>query len=113
MTNEERRAALKTLLPYLTETKSKGELAVIMDEEHDAVISLIREYLDQTPSWLPISETLEPKALYLLRQSYMALAFAFNQLHANSRTIDEEICAFLQKVSNEIERFFDTNSNKL
>ena len=46
------------------------------------------------------------EAVRLLRQSYVALAFAFRRLHQSARSRDGELCSDFQKVRAEIEAYF-------
>lgn len=53
------------------------------------------------------------KALKVLRQSYITLAFAFKRLHESSRSRDGELCLDFQKVRAQIEVLFKEHGVKL
>lgn len=48
-----------------------------------------------------------------LRESYVALAFAFNRLHSSGRSRDGELCSDFSKVRGRIEAVFKSTGEKL
>lgn len=54
-----------------------------------------------------------PAAMAALRESYTALAFAFNRLHGSSRSRDGALCSDFGKVRGRIEAVFKSAGEKL
>jgi hypothetical protein len=54
-----------------------------------------------------------PAAMAALRESYVALAFAFNRLHSSGRSRDGELCSDFGKVRGRIEAVFKSTGEKL
>lgn len=52
-------------------------------------------------------------AMAALRESYIALAFAFNRLHSSGRSRDGELCSDFGKVRGRIEAVFKSTGEKL
>lgn len=80
---------------------------------YEARINSLKAELDQAIGVIEDRNAQNAKALYILRQSYITLAFAFRRLHESYRAGDGELCLDFQKVRAKIETYFKDQGIKL
>lgn len=86
-------------------------VATTLQDEDDYQANYNRRYADA--ELIVKSVNAHPAAMAALRESYVALAFAFNRLHGSSRSRDGELCADFGKVRARIEAVFKTSGENL